>query len=505
MTPRIQALNIDKSFPGVHALNDVTFEVAPGEIHALLGENGAGKSTLSKIIAGVYAADGGEIWLDGQKLTELDEARAGRLGIGIVHQEGSLVEQLSVAENIFSGRQPTGWFGQIDRQKLRQWSADLLGQLGLDIDPDAKVVNLPVALRQVVEIAKALSHRPKLLILDEPTAALTLNETETLFAMVRQLASQGVAVVYVSHRLDEIFELCHKVTVLKDGCLIDTLDVADTDTETLIRLMVGRELHFERNTGARQAGEVLIEARSIASGTVVRDASISVRRGEIVCLAGLVGCGRTELCEVLFGARSRHGGSITFKGRAFSPGTPADAIAAKIGMVCEDRKQAGLFLQRDIAENIGVTVLGAVSSGLVVSRAKMEALGERYVRTLDIATPSVRTKVASLSGGNQQKVLLAKWLAVEPDLLIVDEPTRGVDVGARSEIYRLLRELAGRGVGLLVVSSDLPEVLTLADRIVVMADGRTVGELDGEVADEVAILRLATKGGRTETESMELV
>lgn len=504
MTPRIEARAVDKRFPGVHALDRVNFQVAPGEIHALLGENGAGKSTLSKIIAGVYSADGGELWLDGRRLEDLTEAKAGRVGIGIVHQEGSLVEQLSVSENIFSGRQPTGLFGQIDRRKLRQWSVDLLDQLGLQIDPDAKVAQLPTALRQVVEIAKALSHQPRLLILDEPTAALTLTETEALFTVVRKLAAQGVAVIYVSHRLAEIFELCHKVTVLKDGCLVDTLDVEGTDTDTLIRLMVGRDLHFQRAAFVNPPGEILMEAHAIASGSVVRDASLSVRRGEIVCLAGLVGCGRTELCEVLFGVRRRHEGSIVFKGRAFSPRLPAEAIAAGIGMVPEDRKQAGLFLDRDIAENVGATVLGAVSDGPIVSRRKMEALAERYVQTLGIATPSVRVPVSSLSGGNQQKVLLAKWLAVEPDLLIVDEPTRGVDVGARSEIYRLLRELAARGVGLLVVSSDLPEVIALADRIVVMSDGCTVGELDGDTADEVSILSLATRGSRSGAQRMEL-
>jgi len=503
MTPRIEVRDIHKHFAGVHALAGVDFSVAPGEIHALLGENGAGKSTLSKIIAGVYAADRGEIFLDGQAVEDLTEAKAGRLGIGIVHQEGSLVDQLSVSENIFSGRQPTGFLGQIDRRKLRQWSSDLLGQLGLDVDPDARVADLPTALRQVVEIAKALSHRPKLLILDEPTAALTLNETAALFSVVRKLAAQGVAVVYVSHRLAEIFELCNKVTVLKDGYLVGTFAVADTDTDRLIRLMVGRELHFARAPAARSPGEVLIEARSVASGPAVRDASVTVRRGEIVCLAGLVGCGRTELCEVLFGARRREAGSIVFKGRQFSPTSPARAIASGIGMVCEDRKQGGLFLDRDIAENVAVTVLDGVSNGPLVSRQKMDALAQNYVRALDIAAPSVRTQVSNLSGGNQQKVLLAKWLAVEPDLLIVDEPTRGVDVGARSEIYRLLRELAAKGVGLLVVSSDLPEVLALADRIVVMADGCTVGEMAGDEADEVGILRLATRGSRIGTEIME--
>lgn len=504
MIPRIETRNVSKNFPGVRALDDVSFRVAPGEIHALLGENGAGKSTLSKIVAGVYSADAGEILLDGKALVGLTEAAAGKLGIGIVHQEGSLIEHLSVAENIFSGRQPTGFLGQIDRKKLRAMSAEFLTQLGLHVDPDSRIADLPNALRQVVEIAKALSHKPKLLILDEPTAALTLTETEALFNVVRKLSAQGVAIVYVSHRLGEIFELCHRVSVLKDGRMVDTLNVADTDPDTLIRMMVGRDLHFQRKEHRHALGEVLIEATGLSSLPMVRDASVSVRRGEIVCIAGLVGSGRTEFCEVLFGARHRQSGEVRLRGKGFAPASPRAAMRAGIGMLCEDRKQGGLFLDRDIASNVAVTVLDAVSNGPVISAQKMDDLAETYRSALGIATPSVRQIVGKLSGGNQQKVLLAKWLAMKPDLLIVDEPTRGVDVGARSEIYGILRDLAASGVGLLVISSDLPEVLALADRIIVMADGCTVGELAGSEADEVSILRLATLNTRVDAFELDL-
>ena len=345
----------------------------------------------------------------------------------------------------------------------------------------------------MVEIAKALSRDLKVLILDEPTAALTLNEAGRLFAVCRTLAARGVAIVYVSHRLAEIFALCHRVTVLKDGRVTGVRRVSETGQDELIRLMVGREVHFARDAGARAFGEVRLEARNIAAAPFVRGASFTVRSGEIVCLAGLVGAGRSEACEAVFGARPLDAGEVLVRGRRARFGGPWDAMAAGIGMVPESRKDAGLFLGMDVASNVCAAVLDKVSPSGLVSAAGADALAARFVRDLRIATPSVRRPVGDLSGGNQQKVLLAKWLAMEPDVLIVDEPTRGVDVGARSEIYRLLRGLAGRGMALLVVSSDLPEVLTLADRVVVMADGRTVGEIDGDAADEEGVLRLATR------------
>ena len=492
IVPRLRVREVSKSFPGVRALAAVSLDVEPGEIRSILGENGAGKSTLGKIVGGVYRRDAGTVELDGAPLNGLDEAESAALGIGIVHQEGSLVPQLSIAENIFAGRQPLRRFGGIDRREMMRLASVLLCELGVDLDPRLQVRHLSTAQAQVVEIAKALSRDLKLLILDEPTSALTLTETARLFAIVRKLKAEGVAIVYVSHRLAEIFELCDSVTVLKDGQVTGTRAITDTNEEELIRLMVGRDVVFGREAASDPA-EIVLEVMSVAALPFVRDASFKVRRGEIVCLAGLVGSGRSEVCEAVFGARRVTAGEIRLHGRPVRWGGPWDAMKAGIGMVPEDRKDAGLFLGKSVSDNIVAAVLGAVSSHGIVSRPAMAALAERYVRDLAIATPSVRQAVGNLSGGNQQKVLLAKWLAMAPDLLIVDEPTRGVDVGARAEIYRLLRDLRAQGLALLVVSSDLSEVLTLADRVVVMADGRTVGEIDGADADEEGVLRLATR------------
>ena len=492
MAARLSIAGVTKRFPGVRALDDVSVAIAPGEIHALLGENGAGKSTLAKIVAGVYRADAGGVALDGEPLGAIDERDANDRGIAIVHQEGSLVGQLSVAENVFAGHPPTRWPGRIDRAAINARTAELIARLGVAIDPRRRVADLAPAEAQVVEIAKALSRDLRVLILDEPTAALTLSESERLFDIVRGLAARGVSVVYVSHRLAEIFALCHRVTVLKDGRLVGTRDVAEVTTEALIHMMVGRDVRIDR-ARAHAPGPVVLEAAGVASGPLVRDMGLTVRAGEIVCLAGLIGAGRTEFCEAVFGARRRDAGRVSVAGRPLDPREPVDGMRAGIGMVPEDRKLAGLFLDMSVQDNIAVTVAGTLTSGLVASDAKAAALADRFIREMKIATPSPRQAVGKLSGGNQQKVLIAKWLAMRPKLLIVDEPTRGVDVGARAEIYRLLRGLAADGVALLVVSSDLPEVLTLADRIVVMADGRLAGEMPGEGATEEDILRLATR------------
>lgn len=493
MSVQLLVRDLSKTFPGVRALDSVSIEIAAGEVHALLGENGAGKSTLGKIIGGVYLRDTGSIELDGKVLDVTDEAQAGRQGIAIVHQEGSLVRQLSIADNIFAGRQPTGFLGRVDQKAINERSTKLLAQLGSDLDPRRRVAELSSAQMQIVEIAKALSQDLKLLILDEPTAALTLTETEKLFDVIRRLKTSGVSVIYVSHRLAEIFQICDRVSVLKDGRLSGVRDVGKTTTDELIRLMVGRDVHFERDKSVRGFGGTTLSVSGLTALPFVRDASFDVRAGEIVCLAGLVGSGRSETCETIFGARTRTGGTVSLDGKRASFSGPWDAMAAGIGMVPEDRKEVGLFLQMSIARNISATVLGKVSPNGLVDDQAAEALANHFIEELRIATPSARRTVGDLSGGNQQKVLIAKWLAMEPKVLIVDEPTRGVDVGARSEIYRLLRRLAARGMALIVVSSDLSEVLTLADRIVVMADGRTVGELAGENATEEAVLKLATK------------
>ena len=499
--PRLVVRDIEKSFPGVIALEGVSFAVAPGEIHALLGENGAGKSTLGKLIGGVHQPSSGCIELDGVSLEGIDEARAGALGITIVHQEGSLVPQLSIAENIFAGRQPVGRFGNIDRAGMNRRASKLLAELGVALEPGLLVRHLSTAQAQVVEIAKALSRDLKLLVLDEPTSALTTSETNRLFLLVRRLKANGVSIIYISHRLAELFELCDRVTVLKDGQVTGTRSLAETSEDELIRLMVGRDVVFSREAASRP-GAAVLEVTDLAAAPFVRSASLTVRAGEIVCLAGLVGSGRSELCETVFGVRTRDRGAVVFKGQPVRWSGPWDAMAAGVGMVPEDRKDAGLFLDRSVSANISATVLDKVSRSGLISEAATTRLAERFIRELRIVTPSCLQTVGNLSGGNQQKVLLAKWLAPEPDLLIVDEPTRGVDIGARAEIYRILRELKAKGLALLVVSSDLPEVLTLADRIVVMADGRTVGELDGDGASEEAVLRLATRYSSIQSKAM---
>lgn len=491
--PRLQVEHVSKAFPGVQALNDVSLEVWPGEVHALVGENGAGKSTLMRLIAGVEAPDGGQLFLDGRSLLGINEYQAGKMGIGMVHQERSLVPGLSVAENVFAARQPMNRYGGIDWVQMRKRTRELLSELQVEIDPDRLVGDLSLAQQQLVEIAKGLSLHLRLLILDEPTAALTITETEDLFAVIRRLSAQGVSIVYISHRLAEVFAIAQRITVLKDGRVTGVRAVEEVVEADLMRLMVGRELSFAPDTyRGREDASVVLQVEHLASPPLVKDASLTVRAGEIVCLAGLIGAGRTELCETIFGARTATTGKILFEGQEVSFTHPSFARDAGIGMVPEDRKEDGLFLEMNITDNIAVTNLQAVSAGGIISRRKSRELARSYVERLRIATPDVDQAVVNLSGGNQQKVLLAKWFARQPRLLIVDEPTRGVDVGARADIYKVLRDFARSGIALLIVSSDLPEVLTLAHRIVIMTEGRTVGELDAREADETRIVTMAS-------------
>lgn len=499
-TPRLRMDAISKSFPGVKALDAVSFAVFPGEVHALVGENGAGKSTLMRLIAGVEVPDTGQLYLDGELLVNIDEYQAGKLGIGMVHQERSLVPGLSIAENVFAARQPTLWFGGVDWATMRKRTSELLYELRIELDPKRLVGSLSPAQQQLVEIAKALSYQLRLLILDEPTAALTITETERLFEVIRHLAHQGVAIIYISHRLAEVFQIAQRITVLKDGRVTGEREVSTVNEADLIRLMVGRELSFTPDT-RRVAVDapVVLQVEDLAAPPSVKAASLSVRAGEIVCLAGLVGAGRTELCEAIFGVRPHTTGRIVLDGKELRAEHPADAKAAGMGMVPEDRKDAGLFLEMTLTNNIISTNLDTVSNRGILSRQRSKELAASFVKSLRIATPTVDQVVVNLSGGNQQKVLLAKWFARKPRLLIVDEPTRGVDVGARSDIYAVLRDLAAQGTALLVVSSDLLEVLALAHRIVVMCEGRTVGDLDAAQATEASILELASP----ETEGRE--
>jgi len=490
--PRLQVLGVSKSYPGVKALQNVSLSVAVGEVHALVGENGAGKSTLMRLIAGVESLEQGDITLDGKSIKGIDEHRAGVLGIGMVHQERSLISGLSVAENVYAGRQPVNRIGAIDKRQMNDKTAFILDELRVNISTNRLVSDLSPAQAQMVEIAKALSYELKVLILDEPTATLTITETEHLFEVIRHLSARGVSVLYISHRLGEVFEVCNRVTVLRDGQITGQHGISEVSEHDLIKLMVGREITLFDDQERSGEGTVILEVQSLRSEQVVRDASLTIRTGEIVCLAGLIGSGRTEFCETLFGVRQRTGGHVFMNGRELDIKHPLDAMRLGIGMVPEDRKEAGLFLEMSITMNFVSGNLNFVSKLGILSRTRMKSLAQSYVNQLRVVTPGLDQKVVNLSGGNQQKVLLGKWLARKPTLLIVDEPTRGVDVGARAEIYQVLRSLAKEGLGVLVVSSDLPEVLNLAHRIVVMAEGRTVGELRPHEADEVAILKLAT-------------
>ena len=491
ITPRLVLRHVTKTFPGVRAVDDVSLEVLPGEIHALVGENGAGKSTLMHLIAGVYTPDTGEIELDARSLVGVDERGAAEAGVSMVFQERSLVGALTVADNVYAGRQPTNRLGVIERRSMYRGTQRILQDLEVDIDPTTPVADLSPGQQQMVEIAKGLSHDLRLLILDEPTSSLTIGEARHLFRVLRGLASSGVSIVYVSHRLSEVFEIASRVTVLKDGRVTGVRETSAVQAPDLIALMVGRDLSFEPDPRrAPPTAAVALELVHVTADRVT-DVSLSVRYGEIVCLAGLVGAGRTEVCEAIFGDRPIESGHLLIDGQEHRPKSPADSMAAGISMLQEDRKDGGLFIDFTVTANIAAANLPQYTHGGLLSTQEMEAIATEYTRELRIVTPSVQREVRNLSGGNQQKVMLAKWLVRKPRVLIVDEPTRGVDVGSKADIYAILRDLAASGVALLVVSSDLPEVLALAHRIVVMASGQVVGELDAATADEVSILDMA--------------
>jgi ABC-type sugar transport system ATPase subunit len=502
--PLLAMRGIGKTFPGVRALDEMQLEVRAGEVHAVVGENGAGKSTLMHILAGVYQQEAGTIDFAGQQQVRIvDERAAQALGIAIVYQERSLFNSLSVAENIFAGRQPVRVGNWIDRRKMEADARQLLVEVGLDVSPAAGLHSLSPAEQQLVEIAKALSLDAKLIIFDEPTAALTEGETRTLFGVIRSLKKAGAAVIYISHRLEEIFAIADRVTVLKDGHWQGTIPIAEATPEELIRRMVGRNVVGTlRVPSDEKPGKAspLFEVRGIsdtagANESLLEDVSFQVQAGEIVALAGLAGAGRTETALSIFGARPRGASQIFVDGHEVKIRSVPDAIAAGIGYLPEDRKQAGLFLDMSIARNVVAASLSKFGS-IVTSGGAVQQAAEQYRQRLGIDCRSIDQSVRSLSGGNQQKVLLAKWLLVGPRILIVDEPTRGVDVGAKAEVHRLLIELAERGTAVLVISSDLTEVLALGDRVLVMAQGRIVGELSRDKATEEQIVHLASGTGQ---------
>jgi ribose transport system ATP-binding protein len=494
---------IVKRFPGVKALDGVELNVCRGEVHALVGENGAGKSTLMHILAGVFRPDFGRIDFAGQRdIVIPNEHAAQGLGISIVFQERSLFADLSVAENIFAGRQPTRAWGHIRRRDMYSRAKHLLDQVRLRVDPKTLVSRLSPAEQQMVEIAKALSLDARLLILDEPTAALTPAESQTLFDVIGQAKAAGRAIIYISHRLDEIFRIADRVTVLKDGRWQGTLPIGQTSPGDLVLRMVGREVvEGSRIATQKQRGDQPVlqvqglsdKASGAAERSLLKDITFSVHAGEIVAFAGLTGAGRTETALSVFGARPKATGTILVDNRPVRIRSPRDAIKAGIGYLSEDRKESGLFLEMGIAANIASANLRSFGTWWM-SRRRLRESALSYRERLRIAAADIDAPVVRLSGGNQQKVLIARWLRLSPKVLFVDEPTRGVDVGVKGEVHTLLRELADRGTAVVVVSSDLPEVLAVADRVLVMREGRIAGELDRAQASEEEILRLASSG-----------
>lgn len=487
----LRMVNISKSFPGVKALSQVNLEVKRGEIHALLGENGAGKSTLLKILSGAYVKDEGDIYIDGKKVESMTPRLAEQLGISIIYQEFSSLPHLSVAENIFLGRQPTKKGGVINWKKCREDSMFLLKRVGLDIDPGIPVSSLSVAQQQMVEIAKALSREAQIIVMDEPTAPLTQKEIDNLFAVIRELKRQQVAVIYVSHRLAEIKEICDCITVLRDGCYVGKALVKDVEIKDMIRLMVGRELKDMYPKSKADIGEPVLEVEHLSTKDRLQDISLKVHRGEILGIAGLVGAGRTEFVRAVFGADPRTSGTIKIDGRQADIRCPGDAIARKISLVPEDRKKQGLVLMMNIKENTTLASLKKMTKWGRLNLRQEEEITEEYKEKLHIAAPGIYETVTNLSGGNQQKVVLGKWLCADCSLLMIDEPTRGIDVGAKVEIYELMKELVERGMGILMISSEMPELIGVCDRIVVMHEGRISGELSRGSFSEETIMAYA--------------
>ncbi len=488
----LELREIDKRFPGVHALKQARFDVRRGEVHALIGENGAGKSTMIKIISGVYQPDDGAILLDGGRVEFSNPREAHLAGIATIYQELGLYPELSVAENIFMGHAPGKkrfGFQTIDWEAMETQAEALLAELNIhNLDVGAKVGALNVGNRQRVEIAKALSLDAQILIMDEPTAALTESDVEQLFSIVRLLRERGVSIIYISHRLNEVFELADRVTVLRDGEYIGTHNVADTDEAELISMMVGRTIEnlFPKQTA--EIGEVVLEARNLNRPPLTRDISFSVRAGEIVGLAGLVGSGRSETAQVIFGVLPAESGEILLKGEPVKISRPSEAVDHGIGYVPEDRGHQGLIREMTIRENTSMAVLESVSNKTFISRAKERLLANQSIEQLSIRATGPDQTANKLSGGNQQKVVVSKWLASNPILLIMDEPTRGIDVGAKAEIHRLMSRLAAEeGLAILMISSELPEILAMSDRILVMREGRLVGEFKREEATQEAI------------------
>ncbi len=490
----LEMKGIDKSFPGVKALQNASLQLKAGEVHALLGENGAGKSTLIKVLGGIYSADNGEIIVDGTKVN-IDGVLAARAaGVSIVHQELVLVPYMTVAENIFLGREPGNKYN-INRQQMIDEAQKLLDAYEMNIDADSLVEHLSIAQQQMVEIVKAISFNSKILVMDEPTSSISDKEVNFLFETMRTLTAKGVGIIYISHKMSELEEICDRVTVMRDGETVGTKVVKETNKDELIAMMVGRELtnYYTRDFIDEANAEVVMKCENINDGKLVKGASFEVRKGEIVGFAGLVGAGRSEAMKAIFGLTPGSTGDVYVDGQKVSIHTPVDALKHGIGLVPESRKTEGLYGVMSVKFNSTIEVLGEFIKNLIVNGKKEEEITQKYIDMMNTKTPSQEQKIGNLSGGNQQKVMIGRWLATNPKILILDEPTRGVDVGAKAEIYSIMNDLAKTGMAIIMISSELPEIINMSDRVYVMNDGRVTGCLNHEEVTQERIMQLAAK------------
>ncbi|MDX1604709.1 MAG: sugar ABC transporter ATP-binding protein [Candidatus Competibacterales bacterium] len=499
-TPALRLEGIVKTFPGVRALNGVSFNVLPGEVHALMGENGAGKSTLMKVLGGIHQPDEGQIYIEEKPVTMGSPLEAKAKGVVFIHQELSLAEELSVAENVYLGELPRKSFGRVDWSELHARTGTILQRLNVGFGPRTRVGDLSIANKQMVEIARALTVNAKAVIFDEPTASLTDAEKMVLFEVIADLKSRGVGIIYISHRMEEIFRITDRISVLRDGSYRGTLETATTDEDAVTQLMIGRSLDLSRNLQHQEVGDVALEVRGLCCGKLYRDVSFEVRRGEVVGFYGLVGAGRTEIAETLFGLRHPSAGQILLDGREIRIHSPIDAIANGISLVPEDRKGQGLVLGMNCRDNMTLPQVGDLTAGPFLSDGAEIAIFDQYRDRLRIKTPGWRQLAGNLSGGNQQKIVIGKWLSMQPNVLIVDEPTRGIDVGSKSEIHKLIRELAGQGYAVIVISSEMPEVLHVSDRVIAMFHGEIMRTFTADEVTEDNLVQ-AISGIRAEGEA----
>lgn len=490
--PLLQMKNIHKKFPGVYALNSVDFELKAGEVHAILGENGAGKSTLIKVLGGIYSADQGEIFIEGKKVEIKRVKDAQENGIAIIHQELVLVPYMTVGENIFLGRELMK--GKlINTPRMHEEAQDLIDSFGINISAKSLVKNLTIAQQQIVEIIKAISYNSKILVMDEPTSAISDKEVKFLFETMRTLTAKGVGIIYISHRMGELDEVCDRVTVMRDGTYIGTKEVKKTTNDELISMMVGRELKNYYTRDYYSGGEVILKCENISDNKMVKGISFDVKKGEIVGFAGLVGAGRSELMKCLFGLTKGFTGQILIEDKKVKISTPAQAIKLGVALVPEDRKLEGLYPVQSVKFNTTIAIIKDFIKGIIVNRQKESDITQDYITKMSTKTPSMEQPIGKLSGGNQQKVMIGRWLATSPKILILDEPTRGVDVGAKSEIYAIMNQLAKMGMAIILISSEMPEIINMSDRIYVMCDGKITGCLDHEEVTQEKIMKLAAK------------